>query len=60
MKAHFIMSVQRHCRNKISHVPKPVKVPVWDEKEEAVRSEARLIAWEKNLYKRTWTWNCKF
>ncbi len=60
MKAHFIMSKMRHCRNKNSHVP-TVKAPkVWDEKEEAVRSEARLIAWEKNLYKRAWTWHCKF
>jgi hypothetical protein len=52
MKAHFIMSVQRHCRNKISHVPKLAKAQVWDEKDEAVRAIERIRAFEKY-------WDCR-
>ena len=51
MKAHFIMSVLRHQRNKTSIKSKTPTVKVWDEKEEALNRQVRAQKHERNYEK---------
>ncbi len=51
MKAHFIMSVLRHQRNKTYTKPRTPTVKVWDEKEEALNRQV-LAQNHDRLYER--------
>jgi len=56
MKAHFVMSVMRHCRNKNLHIP-TVKVPHTWGRLEVMKQEKRVIEdHEKNFEKWAETW----